>query len=236
MNTPNPNDENQQGGSGSTGGQPPNGGQDSGNPPTRPEYPVQPQYPSQGPSSPADSAAAAPTPPSGRIQRQEPGVTQPRPPTVAEARARDKARQQAEQQRQAQILADQQRDRTRKRVMKGTIAVVGVAALVGGGYLGYRALHTDKVTASCVKVENGQEVVVPDNYCGEGRPGFSSTGGLIFIGGGPQYRYNYGGTGTIGQPPVGGTTVKPKNAEIKTKSGSVIQRGGLGSKSTSGGS
>ncbi|WP_405165968.1 hypothetical protein OG203_13330 [Nocardia sp. NBC_01499] len=177
----------------------------------------------------------------GSVQRQEPGITQPRPPTVAEARARDKARKRAEEAQQAAVAADEAKKRTRKRVMIGGVAIVGVAAIVGGGYLAYSAITApDKVTASCVKTENGQEVVVADSYCGDGRQGFVGDGGigpgLILLGGGPQYRYYYGGTPTIGQPPTGGTTVKPKSAEIKTKSGTTIQRGGLGSKSTGGGS
>ncbi|WP_223885459.1 hypothetical protein [Nocardia colli] len=195
------------------------------------------------PAAPAVSPEAprADPPRRGSVQRQEPGITQPRPPTVAEARARDKARKRAEEAQQAAAAADVAKKRTRKRVMIGGVAIVGVAALVGGGYLAYRAISApDKVTASCVKTENGQDIVVDDSYCGDGRRGFVSDGGinpgLIILGGGPQYRYYYGGTPTIGKPPTGGTTVKPKSAEIKTKSGTTIQRGGLGSKSTGGGS
>ncbi|MFD6156793.1 hypothetical protein ACFWF7_19660 [Nocardia sp. NPDC060256] len=189
-----------------------------------------------------ESSAPQQVPPRrGSVQRQEPGITQPRPPTVAEARARDKARKRAEEAQQAAVAAGEAKKRTRKRVMIGGVAIVGVAALVGGGYLGYRAFTApDKVTASCVKTENGQDIVVDDRFCGDGRQGFVSDGGigpgLILLGGGPQYRYYYGGTPTIGKPPTGGTTVKPKSAEIKTKSGTTIQRGGLGSKSTGGGS
>lgn len=177
----------------------------------------------------------------GRMERQEPGTTQPRPPTVAEARARDKARKQAEQAQRAAAEAEEAKRRTRKRVMMGGIAVVGVAALVGGGYLAYRAVTApDQVTASCVQVdENGNEVVVADEYCGDGKTNFRSDtshggGGSLILLGWPQYRYHYGGTPTIGKPPTGGSSVKPRNAEIKTKSGTTIQRGGLGSKSTGG--
>lgn len=189
-----------------------------------------------------NTPAPQPDPPRrGSVQRQQPGITQPRPPTVAEARARDKARKRAEEAQQAAAAAEVAKKRARKRVMIGGVAIVGVAALVGGGYLAYRAISApDKVTASCVKTENGQDIVVDDSYCGEGRRGFVSDSGispgLIILGGGPQYRYYYGGTPTIGKPPTGGTTVKPKSAEIKTKSGTTIQRGGLGSKSTGGGS
>lgn len=224
-------------------------------PPTQPEPPSAGQQwsaeppagaiPGQVGSAPEPGAGAAPPQPprQGSVQRQEPGITQPRPPTVAEARARDKARKRAEAAQRAAAAAEEAKKRGRKRVMIGGAAIVGVAALVGGGYLAYRAITApDKVTASCVKTENGQEIVVEDSYCGEGRPGFVGDGGphvspgLIILGGGPQYRYYYGGTPTIGKPPTGGTTVKPKSAEIKTKSGTTVQRGGLGSKSTGSGS
>jgi hypothetical protein len=74
-------------------------------------------------------------------------------------------------------------------------------------------------------MEDGREVVVEDRYCS----GSSGMNG-IFIVGGSQYRYYYGGSGTIGQTASGGSTVKPKGAEIKTSSGTTVQRGGLGAK------
>lgn len=174
----------------------------------------------------------------GSVQRQEAGVTRPRPPTVAEARARDKARRQAAEQARAEAAAADAKRRTRNRVLIGGVAIVGVAGLVGGGYLAYRALSAPDVTAYCVKTENGEEVVVEDRYCTPGQSGFvdgNGSGSLIILGTGPQYRYYYGGNNTVGKPPVGGTTVKPKSANITTKSGTTIQRGGLGSKSTGGG-
>ncbi|WP_225729778.1 MULTISPECIES: hypothetical protein [unclassified Nocardia] len=181
----------------------------------------------------------------GRIQVQEAGVTQPRPPTLAESRARDKARKRAEEARLAAEAAAETKRRNRKRVMIGGAAIVGVAALVGGGYLAYRTASApdyETVNASCVKNENGQQTVVDDTNCGPGRPGFidDSNGyvpgpGLIFLPGiGPQYHYYYGGTGTVGHPPSGGTFTRPSNAHITTKSGTTIQRGGLGSKSGGG--
>nr|WP_280300487.1 hypothetical protein [Nocardia neocaledoniensis] len=196
-----------------------------------------PPMPQQPPAAPQPPEGARP----GRMSRQEPGVTEPRPPTVAEARARDKARKQAEQAQRAAAEAAEAKRRTRKRVMIGGVAVVGVAALVGGGYLAYRAVTApDQVTASCVQIDqNGNEVVVPDDNCGDGKTNFRSdsshggAGSLILLGW-PQYRYHYGGTPTIGKPPVGGSSVKPRNATITTKSGTTIQRGGLGSKSTGG--
>nr|WP_280384081.1 hypothetical protein [Nocardia wallacei] len=197
--------------------------------------------PAQMPGGPPGSEP--PRPLRGSINRQEPGVTQPRPPTVAEARARDKARRRAEEAQRAaeQALADKKKQR--KRLLIGGVAVVGIAAVVGAGYLTYRAVTApDEVTASCVMEKDGQQIVVPDEDC-ERAQNASSThhygGGFpgIFILGGNQYRYYYGGNQTVGRPPVGGSTVEPKNATVKTKSGTIV-RGGLGSKagSTSGGS
>ncbi|MRH91000.1 hypothetical protein GFY24_26760 [Nocardia sp. SYP-A9097] len=176
-------------------------------------------------------------------------MTAPRPPTVAEARAREKARKRAEEAERAAAEAEDAKKAKRKKLLIGSAAVVGVAALVGGGYLAYDALTTPEVTAYCtvvakqgqvVAVGNGQtitatkdnqEIVVPDNYCDDAkRSGGTGLGG-IFILNGSQYRYYYGGSGnTIGHAPTGGTTVLPKGADVKTKSGSTIQRGGLGSK------
>ncbi|MEV2219580.1 hypothetical protein AB0E01_06845 [Nocardia vinacea] len=185
------------------------------------------------------------TPPrAGSIQRQEPGVTQPRPPTVAEARARDKARKRAEEAQRAATVAAEHKKRTRKRVLIGGVAIVGVAGLVGGGYLAYRALtKPDQVTAYCTVIDqNGQEVVAPDDQCqtastavGSGTTGAYTGSNGIFIYNGTQYRYYYGGNNTVGKPPTGGTTVQPKGAQISTKSGSTVTRGGLGTSSKSSG-
>ncbi|WP_327101152.1 hypothetical protein OIE68_21610 [Nocardia vinacea] len=185
------------------------------------------------------------TPPrAGSVQRQEPGVTQPRPPTVAEARARDKARKRAEDAQRAATAAAEHKKRTRKRVLIGGVAIVGVAGLVGGGYLAYRALtKPDQVTAYCTVIDqNGQEVVAADDQCqtastavGSGTTGAYTGSNGIFIYNGTQYRYYYGGNNTVGKPPTGGTTVQPKGAQISTKSGSTVTRGGLGTSSKSSG-
>ncbi|MET9215178.1 MULTISPECIES: hypothetical protein [unclassified Nocardia] len=230
---PGPPDEPPAGGSGRSPHQPPDPGAGWTPPDPGAGWPPMPQQPPE----PTANEQARP----GRMARQEPGVTQPRPPTVGEARARDKARKQAEQAQRAAAEAAEAKRRTRKRVMIGGVAVVGVAALVGGGYLAYRAISApDQVTASCVQIDqNGNEVVVADDYCGDGKSNFRSdtshggAGSLILLGW-PQYRYHYGGTPTIGKPPSGGSSVKPRNATITTKSGTTIQRGGLGSKSTGG--
>jgi hypothetical protein len=164
-----------------------------------------------------DSGSGAPQP--GRIRRQEPGVTTPRPPTVGEARARDKARKARAEQallEAEQAAKEEAKRKTRRRAMIGTVAVVGVVGLVA---LGYTVLSSDEVRATCIDPET--EVVVDDSYCGGG----------MFIYAGSSYRYYYGGNaGGVGTKVSGGTIVTPKGATITTKSGTTIQRGGFGSK------
>ncbi|GAA1252717.1 hypothetical protein GCM10009676_44560 [Prauserella halophila] len=43
-----------------------------------------------------------------------------------------------------------------------------------------------------------------------------------------QYRYNYGGSGAPGTKVQGGTYNKPSGANITTRSGKTVQRGGFG--------
>ncbi len=173
--------------------------------------------------------------PQGSIRFQEPGVTQPRPPTVAEARARDKARKRAEEAEQAAAAAYEAKRKRRKRTLIGGAAVVGVAAVVGAGYLAYENTAQD-VTAYCVTDDNNQQTVVNDNDCVAAQDYATRTGvfhsGLpaIFFFNGHQYRYYYGGTNSMGRTPVGGSFSEPSHARVSTRSGTVI-RGGLGSHS-----
>ncbi|WP_068269575.1 hypothetical protein [Aldersonia kunmingensis] len=215
-------DEQQPGG----GPQQPDGGADKPGTPSGADGPATPAG-ADGPGTPAGGQPPAGQPEQqaprrGKIGRQEPGVTQPRQPTVGEARARQQARKkQAELERIQREHAARRKKRNRRLI--GGAAVVGVVAVVA---VGYKVLSAhENVTARCVVMEDGREVVVEDRYCG-GSPGMNG----IFIVGGSQYRYYYGGTGTIGQSPTGGSTVKPKGAEIKTSSGTTVQRGGLGAK------
>ena len=172
------------------------------------------------------ASGAEPAPLRGNIRSQEPGLTQPRPPTVAEARARDKARKAREvaEQFAAEQAANAERRRSQnKKKLMGAVAVVGVVGVVA---LGYQVSKSDRdITASCVDDNN---VVVPDEYCGSGTPGM----GGIFIFAGAPYRYYYGGSNTgVGTRATGGTPTQPSRTTAKTKSGSSISRGGFGSSS-----
>ena len=174
----------------------------------------------------ADDAAGTSSPRRGNIRTQEPGVTRPRPPTLAEARARDKARKAREEADRfaAEQAADAERRRRQNRkTLMGAVAVVGVVGVVAMGY--QMSKREPDVAASCVDENN---VVVPDDYCGRGTPGI----GGIFIFAGAPYRYYYGGsTGGVGTRATGGTLTQPSGTTAKTKSGSSITRGGFGSSS-----
>lgn len=160
----------------------------------------------------------------GSIRWQEPGVTTPRPLTVAEARHREKmlrAQQDAEAFAVAQRERAQNRKSTQTKVLMGSVAAIGLVGVVALGYQMSRPQPT--VEATCVR--DGSDEVVPDSYCASGHPG---VGGLFIFAGMP-YRYYYGGTNAgIGSKATGGTLQVPKGAVAKTKSGTTINRGGFG--------
>ncbi|MBM7771166.1 hypothetical protein JOD54_001370 [Actinokineospora baliensis] len=146
-------------------------------------------------------------------------------PSVAEQRARRDAQRRKREAEQAEWEEAERKRKKRKRILIGSGVTVGVVALVA---VIYAASQPDEVTATCTD-SNG--VVVDDDYCdstyASSHGGYTS-GGFIFIGG-SSYRYNYGGSGTVGQKVTGGTYVAPSSGtSVKTKSGSTVQRGGLG--------
>lgn len=171
--------------------------------------------------------------PKGRIRQQD-GSTTPREPSLAEKRARE---QKLRADREAVRLKEARSKKT-KRVLIGTGATIGVVALIAGIYAA--SSPDEEIVAQCVDNQTG--VVVPDEECaGAQTNGQVSDGGggfafvPIFLGGGGrQYHYNYGSTGSVGQVATGGT-VSPPPAASKSgttvrsgTSGSTISRGGLG--------
>lgn len=159
----------------------------------------------------------------GALRWQEPGITLPRPPTVAEARARDKARRTREAaQKLAEVQAEkaEERRRTRKKVLMGS-AVVAV---------GYAVIdRDDDVEATCV--QQGSNVVAPEEYCERGTP---SSGGTFIYAGSP-YQYYYGGQNRgIGTVATGGSLELPRGTTARTSSGTRISKSdGSGSVSRS---
>ena len=187
----------------------------------------------------------AATPPQGSMRFQD-ETSRPREPTLAERKAREQAeRRQREAAEQAE--ADAERSRTRrKRILIGAGATVGLAAVIAIGYA--IAQPDEDVSARCV---DDSGVVVDDSNCvtpAASSGSYHSGGGFypIFIGaGGAQYHYNYGGSGSVGQPVSGGTTTVPRDStRVTTPSGksvsagsssgskSSVSRGGLGSSSS----
>lgn len=171
--------------------------------------------------------------------RFQDGSTTPREPSLDERRAKDLAerrqREAALEAQQAAVEEGERSRRTRKRILIGGGVTVGIVAVIAVGY--WISQPDDEVVAQCVDEESG--VVVDDVNCVTPDARASGTGVLypIFIGsGGRQYHYNYGGSGTPGQPVSGGTTVVPKEGtRVTTSSGKVVaggsssvSRGGLG--------
>jgi hypothetical protein len=111
----------------------------------------------------------------------------------------------------------------RKRIVVGAGVMVGVLALVVVGYL--VAAPGTAIRAHCVDVET--KVIVEDTNCvtpaGAGVPNVD-TAHPIFVGsGGRLYRYNFGGTGSLGRPVEGGTAAVPKKGvPVITSSGRPI--------------
>lgn len=177
------------------------------------------------------------------MRYQDPGTTKPREPTLAEQRARRKAIAEEEERAAAEAVAREEAERkasTRRKVLIGGGVTVGLVGVVAAWYL---VGTPDEVNAVCT---DANDTVQPDDYCDDtyitSHGGhYDSVSGLWILpygGGFNQYRYNYGGTGTIGQHVSGGSYTKPSgNTSVKTASGKTVQRGGFGisSKSSSGG-
>jgi hypothetical protein len=184
-----------------------------------------------------DNGGNARDPSSGRMRFQD-ETTTPREPTLAERRAREQARRRAEEAEQAAEVEEGRRKRKRKRILIGAGVTVGVVAVIAVGYA--IAQPDDEVDAQCVDDQTG--VVVDDSNCitPAANPTYYHGGGYypIFIGlGGGQYRYNYGGTGFIGQPVSGGTSTPPKEGTtVKSTSSGRVLSGGSKSSSGSGSS
>lgn len=200
------------------------------------------QTPEQGQAS--DEQSEQPEPAEqqsrrGSVRHQDAESTTPREPSLAEQRARRKAlREQKERQAaEQQVQADAERKaQTKRKVLIGSGVTVGLAGLVASWYL---VAQPDQVTATCT---DDSGTVVPDQYCDEGyvrnQGGHTGGGGLLFLPiggfGTGTYHYNYGGTGAVGSKVSGGSYTKPNNANVSTKTGKSVQRGGFGISGKSG--
>jgi hypothetical protein len=173
----------------------------------------------------------------GRMRFQD-ETTTPREPTLAERRAREVAARRAREAERREAEERERSARKRKRTLIGAGVTVGVVALIAVGYS--VAQPDEEIQAQCVDEEG---VIVDDSNCvtPAASSGTHYGGGFypIFIGGGGrQYHYTYGGTGSIGERVQGGTTTVPREGtRVTTSSGrtiagssgsSTVSRGGLG--------
>jgi hypothetical protein len=108
----------------------------------------------------------------------------------------------------------------------GTLGVL--SALLVGFCAAQEQDRYEEVGADCVDMSSRQPdesyAVVDDDYCDEDH----------YHGSHGAYRWYYGGTRNGGRVSYG-TTVKPADAQITTRSGRVVQRGGFGFHSGGGG-
>ncbi|SHN47429.1 hypothetical protein SAMN05443668_12375 [Cryptosporangium aurantiacum] len=111
--------------------------------------------------------------------------------------------------------------------MKVRLGMIGALSLTVAA-CGSDADDDDEVTAYCVNQNtyqsDGSYQVIDDDYCDD--DGYHGSHGGYF--------WYYGGA-YKGSRIYKGTTVKPKGAHITTTSGKTLQRGGFGSRSSSGG-
>ncbi|MBF8187879.1 hypothetical protein ITP53_19490 [Nonomuraea sp. K274] len=112
--------------------------------------------------------------------------------------------------------------RPRKASKAIPLTVLGVLSVMLVGYCA-AVQDDDDVTADCViQQDDGTYEVVDDDYCDDdGR----SSG--IYAGSRGAYLWYYGGT-RVGNRVRGGTTYRPSDVNITSRSGKEIQRGGFG--------
>ncbi|AQZ69940.1 unnamed protein product [[Actinomadura] parvosata subsp. kistnae] len=111
------------------------------------------------------------------------------------------------------------------------LVVLGVLSVIVVGYCA-AVVDDDEVTADCVvQLEDGTYEVVDDDYCDDDGGGGSS---YYYGGSRGAYLWYYGGR-RVGNRVEGGTTLKPSDVTITSRSGKEIQRGGFGRSWTSGG-
>ncbi|MEV6875636.1 cell envelope integrity protein TolA [Amycolatopsis sp. NPDC051128] len=177
-----------------------------------------------------------PEPPKrGSMRFQDAENTRARQPSVAEQRARQQALAQEERDEELARQADA-KAATRRKILIGSGVTVGLVGLVATFYT---VAKPNNVTAVCT---DSGGVVQNDDYCDDNyvtSHGGYHSGGFLFlpIGGGGynSYRYNYGGSGTIGQRVSGGSYDPPSSrTNVNTKSGKSVQRGGFGISGKSG--
>ncbi len=122
-------------------------------------------------------------------------------------------------------------------VKSSTMIKLGTLGVLSVLVVGFCAAQDDyeEVGADCVDTStmnpDGSYVVVDDSYCDDDDDG---NGHSHYSGSHGAYRWYYGGTRNGGRV-YHGTTIRPADAQITTRSGRVVQRGGFGFHSGGGG-
>ncbi|MFC0861514.1 hypothetical protein ACFHYQ_04295 [Sphaerimonospora cavernae] len=100
------------------------------------------------------------------------------------------------------------------------LGALGVLSVLVVGFCA--AQESEEVDADCVDMSNtqpdGSYAVVDDDYCDDDSHYHGSHG---------AYRWYYGGN-RVGDRVRSGTTARPPDSRITSRSGRVIQRGGFG--------
>ncbi|WP_410667287.1 hypothetical protein [Amycolatopsis sp. cmx-4-68] len=176
-----------------------------------------------------------PEPPKRGSMRFQDSNTRPKDLSLAEQRARQQALAQEERDEELARQSDAKAS-TRRKILIGSGVTVGLVGLVATFYT---VAKPNNVTAVCTDASG---VVQNDDNCDEhyvSSHGGHYSGGFWFIpiggGGYNSYRYNYGGTGVVGQRVSGGSYDPPSSrTNVNTKSGKSVQRGGFGISGKSG--
>lgn len=107
-----------------------------------------------------------------------------------------------------------------------TLGTMGLLSTLVVGFCAAQDTFAERVTADCVDLNSrqadGSYQVVGDDRCDDGYRGSHGA-----------YGWYYGGARTAGRV-LRGTTIRPSNAHISARSGTVIQRGGFGGRGSGG--
>ncbi|GGK82442.1 hypothetical protein Sme01_38110 [Sphaerisporangium melleum] len=119
-----------------------------------------------------------------------------------------------------------------------TLGTMGLlSTLVVGFCAAQQGTFSEQVTADCVNLDSrrpdGSYEVVDDDLCDDD-DSHSGSSGSGYHGSHGAYGWYYGGRRQAGRVALG-TTIRPSDAHISTRSGSVIQRGGFGGRGSGGG-
>ncbi|MEV7965583.1 hypothetical protein AB0O34_06315 [Sphaerisporangium sp. NPDC088356] len=107
-----------------------------------------------------------------------------------------------------------------------TLGTMGLLSTLVIGFCAAQDTFADRVTADCVDLNSrqgdGSYQVVDDDRCDDHYHGSHGA-----------YGWYYGGARAAGRV-LRGTTIRPANAHISARSGTVIQRGGFGGRGSGG--